>query len=207
MKDKNGFTPLVRSAEHGFTLVEMMVALFIFGILAAAGTMLLSFSVRAQAGALARLDATARDTQMAALLAADLGQATPRLSRDTAGATIRAFTGTNGVGAAPVMRYVRGGWTNSDGTPRAALQRVDLVLVGDRLERRSFPMVDGAVPRGATVLADGVQSVKLRYRDRGGWRDAWDDPRSTALPKAVELTLRRNGQPPLLMAFLVGTGT
>ena len=33
-RDKPGFTPSLRSAEHGFTLIEMMVALAIFSLVA-----------------------------------------------------------------------------------------------------------------------------------------------------------------------------
>ena len=33
-KDEGGFTPLRRSAEHGFTLVELMVVIVIIGLLA-----------------------------------------------------------------------------------------------------------------------------------------------------------------------------
>jgi general secretion pathway protein I len=35
-RDEGGFTPLMRSAEHGFTLIEMLVALAIFSLAALA---------------------------------------------------------------------------------------------------------------------------------------------------------------------------
>jgi general secretion pathway protein J len=44
-----------RIKEAGFTLVELMVSLMIFGMLSAAGVALLSFSVRAQEAAESRL--------------------------------------------------------------------------------------------------------------------------------------------------------
>ncbi|WP_447410841.1 PulJ/GspJ family protein, partial [Clostridium perfringens] len=53
---EHGFTPLRRYAEHGFTLVEVMIALLIFGMIAAAGVAILSFSVRAQGATATRLD-------------------------------------------------------------------------------------------------------------------------------------------------------
>ena len=53
---EHGFTPAKRSAEHGFTLVEVMIALMIFGMLAAAGVAILTFSVRAQTATGKRLD-------------------------------------------------------------------------------------------------------------------------------------------------------
>ena len=201
---RNGIKPSRRSAEHGFTLIEMMVALLIFGMLAAAGVSLLTFSVRAQAAASQRLDGVADDRRMASLLAGDLAQSIPRITRDGVGANQRAFSGTNGIGAAPVLRYVRGGWSNPDGSARASIQRVEIAVAGERLERRTYAMADGATAGEPMVLADGVENVRLRYRDKGLWKPVWDEPRPDALPKAVELIVKRKGQPALMMAFLVG---
>ena len=189
---------------NGFTLIEMMVALLIFAMISAAGVSLLTFSVRAQAASSQRLDSVANDQRMASLLAADLAQAVPRITRDVVGANQRAFSGTNGVGAAPVLRYVRGGWSNPDASARASVQRVEIALTGGRLERRTYGMADGATAGEPMVLATDVETVRLRYRDKGLWTPAWDDPRPDALPRAVELIVKRQGQPALMMAFLVG---
>lgn len=204
---ENGFTPLRRSAENGFTIVELLVALFIFGMLAAAGVALLNFSVRAQAASAHRLDAVADDRRMAALLAGDLAQALPRVTRDVAGGSVRAFAGANGVGTLPMMSYVRGGWSNPDAMPRASIQRVEIALVDGRLERRTYPMTDGATAEPPQVLARQVESVRMRYRTRGAWSDSWAAPLPSALPSAVEMTIKRTGEPAVLMAFLVGNGT
>lgn len=189
---------------NGFTLIEMMVALLIFGMLAGAGVALLTFSVRAQAAASERLDSVADDQRMASLLASDLAQAVPRITRDVVGANQRAFSGTNGVGAAPVLRYVRGGWSNPDGASRPSIQRVEIALTDDRLERRTYAMTDGATAGDPMVLATGVETVSLRYRDRGVWNTTWENDNPKILPKAVELSVTRKGSPALTMAFLVG---
>lgn len=204
MKSENGSKPFCGSAENGFTLIEMMVALLIFGMLAGAGVSLLTFSVRAQAAASERLDSVANDQRMASLLASDLAQAVPRITRDLIGANQRAFSGTNGVGAAPVLRYVRGGWSNPDGASRASIQRVEIALNGDRLERRTYAMSDGATAGDPMVLATGIEAVSLRYRDRGAWSTDWENNDPKKLPTAVELTLTRKKEPALTMAFLVG---
>ncbi len=190
--------------QNGFTLIEMMVALLIFAMLAAVGVSLLTFSVRAQAGMAQRLDAVADDQRMASLLASDLAQALPRITRDVIGANQPAFSGTNGVGVAPVMRYVRGGWSNPDGQARASIQRVEIALNQGRLERRTYVMADGATAGPAMVLANDVENVRLRYRDKGVWASAWQNPAPALLPRAVELIVKRKNQPALMMAFLVG---
>jgi general secretion pathway protein J len=201
---RNGFTSLQRSAEHGFTLVELMVALLIFGMIAGAGVSILNFSIRAQAASTAKLAEIGDQRRMAALIASDLAQAIPRITRDTAGQPVRAFSGTNGVGALPMLRYVRSGWTNPGAEPRASIQRVEIVLVADRLERRAYPMADGALAGAPQILASNVESVRLRYRERGPWSDVWTATTFDALPRAVEMTIKRRGEPALMMAFLVG---
>ena len=205
-KAQQGFTPPRRFAEHGFTLVELVVALFIFGMLAAAGVALLSFGVRAQAAAGNRLDDVAADRRMSVLLANDLAQALPRIARGVDGAPVRAFTGNDGRSDPLVLGYVRGGWTNPDAALRPSIQRVDVVLEAGRLERRSYPMTDGAATAVTLVLADDVVQLALRYRTaEGEWRPRWDNARLDTLPRAVELTVERRAQPALTLAFLVGT--
>jgi general secretion pathway protein J len=173
-------------------------------MLAAAGVSLLTFSVRAQAAASERLDSVADDQRMASLLASDLAQAVPRVTRDVVGANQRAFSGTNGVEAAPVLRYVRTGWSNPEGAPRPSIQRVEIALDQGQLQRRTYAMSDGATAGEPMVLAQDVETVRLRYRERGAWTATWDNSDPRALPKAVELIVKRRDKPALMMAFLVG---
>ena len=79
---------VVRRASHneqGFTLIEVMIALLIFGLLAAAGVALLSFAVRAQGVTGAKLDDVAAMTRLSSILTADLAQASTRQTRGGGG--------------------------------------------------------------------------------------------------------------------------
>ncbi len=196
----------MRPAQHnGFTLIELMVALFIFGMLAAAGVSLLSFGVRAQAAATQRLEDIADLRRFSTLLASDLAQLLPRLARAPDGQPVRAFTGNDGRSDPLVMGYVRNGWTNPDGAPRAGIQRVDVTLTEGRLTRTAYPMVDGSVAPAGIVLADRVERLTMRYRDRKGeWRPRWDNALLDSTPAAVEMTVQRKGEPPLQLAFVTG---
>ncbi len=187
----------------GFTLIEMMVALFIFALLAAAGASLLSFGVRAQAVATQRLEDTADLRRFAGLLAADLAQALPRVARGPDGQPVRAFTGNDGRSDPLVIGYVRAGLTNPYESARAGIQRVDVTLADGRLSRIGYPMVDGSAAPAGIVLTDRVTALTMRYRDaKGEWRPRWDDALTASLPSAVEMTVTRTGQPPLTLAFL-----
>lgn len=203
---EHGFTPSERSAEHGFTLVELTVALLIFGLIAAAGVGLLAFSVRAQAAAGERLGEVAALRRTDALLSADLAQIVPRITRDTSGAPTGAFAGGSGNEGELALGLVRRGWSNPDARPRSSLQKVEYRLAGDRLERRSYPLLDGAAAGAPAVLLRRVRSLKLRYRLAGAWTDRWDTTRPLALPGAVEATIDLEGTGPVRMLFLSGTG-
>ena len=204
---EHGFTSPVRSAEHGFTLIEMMVALFIFAMLAAGGVMLLSFGVRAQAASGVRLDEVASVRRMSVLLAADFGQVAPRMARGTSGQPLRAFTGNDGRSDPLIMGYVRTGWSNPDGAPRASIQRVDLVLNEGRLERLGHDIAGTGAATATLLLADRVTAVTTRYRDaKGEWRPRWDNADLASLPAAIELTITQGRAAPLTLAFATGAG-
>lgn len=195
----------VRSAEQGFTLVEVLVALLIFGMLAAGGVAILSFSVRAQAGVSAKLDDVSDLNRTLAILSADLAQAVDRPTRDERGTRLPALTGEPGGAADPSLRLVRGGWSNPDAAPRPGLQKVAWRIANGALERVAWPMLDGAAPLPPAALLPGVADLRLRYRYRGAWSDRWDGANGVALPDAVELRVTRTDGRAYRQLFLVGT--
>lgn len=195
-----------RDDERGFTLAELLVSLFIFGLLSAAGVGLLSFSVRSQEAADARLGDLADFRRAAALLAGDLAQAAPRMARDGAGTARPAFHGVGGEQGGVALAFVRRGWENLDDTPRASLQRVEYSLSEGRLERRVYPRLDGAAALPATTVVDKVRRIRLRYRDReGAWRERWDPTKANELPRAVELVMDAEGSGTTRQLFQTGT--
>lgn len=204
MRKDGGFESLGLSTEHGFTLVEMMISLLIFGLLAAAGVSLLSFGVRAQAVAGKKLDDVGALFRLDSALVADLAQALPRAVRDEGGAARPAFEGGSGT---TLLRLVRGGWDNVDGAPRASVQKVDYVLSEKgTIDRIAYPMLDGAAPLPAATMLTGVAAVSLRYRLAGAWADRWESRPEVQLPDAVEMTITRTDGTVFRELFLVSTG-
>lgn len=188
-----------RPARHtGFTLVEMLVALLIFAVLAGAGVTLLRSSVDTQEvvnEALTDLGAAAR---LRALLAADLSQA---VVRPIAGAPL-GFAGTGNelrlVRTFEPAERVRGG---------SGLQAIGWRLEGGELRRETISPADGA-PGPATTLAREVTALSFRYRATdGGWRPAWSPtPPDAPLPRAVELRLQRRGDPEVVIVVALAEG-
>jgi general secretion pathway protein J len=194
-------------AQAGFTLIELLVALMIFAMLAAAGVLLLGNSVSAQAQVKARLDDMAAVQRAGGALAADLGQAVPRISRTEAGTLAPAFWSHREGEAVPVMQFVRGGWDNLGDLPRPSLQKVEYWVRQGRLERRTYAQVDGAAGDDPATLLDHVDDVALRFRDgQGEWRNEWIPTQPDLMPRAVEMTVTRTGEPPVTLRFLVGPG-
>ena len=196
----------VRSAEHGFTLIEVMIALGIFAMIASAGVAILAFSVRAGAATATRLDGAAALNRTVSILSADLAQAVDRPSRDEGGVAQPAFVGTSGAATAPMLALVRGGWSNLDAAPRPTLQKVAWQVQRGALERIAWPEVDGAAPLTAAAMVTGVADVRLRYRVAGAWSDRWDSRAAAALPQAVEVTIVRRDGTSWRELFLVGMG-
>ncbi|NWK96655.1 type II secretion system protein GspJ [Sphingobium lactosutens] len=204
---QQGFRSFERSAQQGFTLIELLVALMIFAMLAAAGVLLLGNSVSAQAQVKARLDDMAAVQRAGGALAGDLGQAVPRITRTEAGTLAPAFWAHDGGEDQPVMQFVRGGWDNLGDLPRPSLQKVEYWVRQGRLERRTYAQLDGAAGDDPAGLLENVEAAKLRFRDaQGEWREEWTPSQPDLLPKAVELTVTRKGEPPVTLRFLVAPG-
>lgn len=193
-----------RDTEQGFTLVEMLIALVIFGMITAAGVTLLTLTVRTQETSDRVLDTLSAIRRTGALLNADLAQAAPRIHRNGDGEPVAAFLGGNG-NEALLMAFVRRGWEDENAF-RSSLQRVEYRINAGRLERLRYDAVDGEGHAVAMPLLEGVRRVQLRYRDRdGSWRDRWDPTDAARLPTAVELVSDSEGQGTVRQLFLVGS--
>jgi general secretion pathway protein J len=189
--------------RNGFTLVEMLIALSIFGMLTAAGVALLSVTARTQETSERLLGEVGELRRVGALMTSDLAQAAPRPWRDADGRAQRAFEGAGG-SEPGLMVFVRRGWDAGEG---AALQRVGYRLRSGVLERLGYVHVDGGGEAVAVPLLDGVRTIRLRYRDEdGAWRERWDPTDKGDLPYAVELVTDSDSHGLIRQLFLVGAG-
>jgi len=180
--------------ESGFTLVEMLVALTIFALLAAAGVGLLRSSVDTQAAVERRLYEMATVGRIDALLSSDLGQTVERPTRAEGGGR-PAF-----IGQPSRMEFVRGGWANLDGERRSDLQRVAWQFADGALLRSGHRNLDGVDDGAAAALARGLAQANFRYRGiDGGWSSTFESNPTQPLPAAVELTMVPRGGAPIAL--------
>ena len=191
--------------DGGFTLVEMLIALAIFALIAGGALMLLRFSVDAEAASRTKTQQIAAVRRFLSVWNADLAQAVPRPARDAAGVAGAALEAPVGAPDGVILRLTRGGWSNFDGAPRPSLQRVEYRWQGGKLARAGYPFLDGARADVAAPLADSPAPPRLRFRTRdGNWQDRWEPQRSAELPVAIELNLPQRGGQVLRVVALVG---
>lgn len=193
-------------SRSGFTLVEVLVSLLIFAVIAAAGAAVLSLSIDNRFAVKAATDRTADLQRMRSLLKADLGQASGRRSRGPTGRPMTSPMSGPAAPGDPVLVLTRAGWSNPGEQARPSLQRVEYRLVDGRLERRAATHLDGARPGPSQVLYRGVRDLGVAFVKDGQEAPAYTVTAERPLPDAVRLRMTLDGYGPVDQLFLVGGG-
>jgi len=178
-------------SNRGFTLVEVLAALAIFGVLA-----VLAYRATATlTDGEARLSSeAARWRTLEALFTrfeADIRQAVPRPVRAGSGtepAWLALPTDASGNSA---LVFTRSGSEFHD-EPNAAGQRIGYRLRGQTLEIAYWPHLDNVADATPVVyaLATDVVSFRVAYLTRAGaWRDHWPLLGEADIPRALRVTL------------------
>lgn len=183
---------------RGFTLVEVLVAIFIFAIVSAIAmggyNELVKQSDIVDAGA-ARTRAVQQTMQRLNL---DFTSLEPRPVRQPLGDGLLPALRADEKSADELVEFTHSGWSNPAGVPRSTLQRVAYRIEDKKLIRDYWLALDRTMtsePESA-VLVDGVKSLKFRFLDANRtWHDQWpplgyspaDAP--WVRPIAVEVTL------------------
>ena len=191
--------------SSGFTLVEMMVALFIFGMIATASVVLLRQSVEAEARSAVRLEEMGDLRRFSAIMAQDMTLMLPRPSRDPLGNDRVALMTGDGL----LLGFSRQVAQIDPQPGSSSLQRVEWALADGRLTRAIAPKADGAKTGAPVTILEGIEQARLRFRDKQGvWQTDWRPQRTDELPIAIELTLvpQGNSARPLAFEFLVAGG-
>lgn len=160
---------------RGFTLIELMVALFITAIVFALGYGAVNQALNSRQGLeekQARLLAVQTTMRV---FAQDFDQLSLRPVRDAAGQSWQPVL-ISSQGTQPYLTFTRGGWANPAGVQRPALQRVTYSLDKEALSRDYWPVLDSLLSTLMVKrqLLTGVRSVTFRYMDEARqWRPEW----------------------------------
>jgi len=186
-----------RAGAAGFTLLEVMIAIAIFVIVAAmamGGYNELSKQSTIIDESTARVRSIQTTVQR---LSQDFAAIEPRPVREPLGEALenalRADARTQ-----QIATLTRAGWTNPAGVPRSTLQRVSWRMENKQLIREYWVVLDRTLTAEPveTVMLDSVESVSLRFMDNTRtWHQQWPPLGSSGpdimrmRPIAVEITL------------------
>ncbi len=186
----------------GFTLIEVLVAMAIFGVLTVLAFMSLGQTLANAEMLTERMDRLQAIQRTMRYLSNDLAAASPRPVRDELG---DAYLPAVMVSAANdfALAVTHGGWTNPAGLPRSTLQRSIYVLEEDKLFRVYYSVLDATYSNNAisTEILDGVERLEFRLvRDNGESTNQWpplgaQEPAAEQLrPRAIEIILTLEGE-------------
>ncbi|MFZ9666764.1 MAG: type II secretion system minor pseudopilin GspJ [Steroidobacteraceae bacterium] len=184
----------------GFTLLELLVALFVTAIMFALGYGALTDIARHRVDIKNAQSSLGELQRAVRLMTDDLSQLHPRPIRDELGRVYApALVGESGT-PSPIA-LTRGGRASTSSHARSTLQRVEYLVEGGQLVRFVWPVLDRVQSSNASrrVLMSGVRSIDLRYLDdRGEWQRNWPTPLMSGesellahrrRPRAIEFTL------------------
>lgn len=195
------------SAAAGFTLLELLLALAIFSLLAAMSYGGLRSVLDQQAHTEAEAERLAGLQKTYLIMQRDIEQTMPRPVRDEYGDALGPLMGSD------VLQLTRGGWSNPAGHARSTLQRVGYVFEDQHLVRYVWPALDRAQDSEPLQqqLAGHIEHMELRYLDASNeWQLQWpkdeaataaDAPPPQDLPKAVEVRIEHEHYGPLVWLF------
>jgi len=198
--------------QAGFTLVEMLVALFALSLIAAAGMAMLSQTLSAKQRVGERVEMLRQVDLARAVLKADIGQAAARPARGLYGAGDGLFFDgglrADGEGE-QVLFMVRRGWENPGALERrGSLQAVEYRLEEGALVRiaRVRPDATPQTPERRRVLLTGIESLSVEFARGGQWSSDWrGGPRAAPqLPEIVRLTVTLEGAGEIDQLFMTG---
>jgi general secretion pathway protein J len=182
---------------RGFTLLELLVAMFIAAVMFAMGYGAINQALISR-GVLQEQQARLIELQTAVrVLEQDFIQLAPRPVRQPVGDSWQpALQGDPN--QQPFLQLTRGGWANPTGLQRPGLQRVAYFVENNTLRREYWPVLDPTLA-SKTIKRDlltHVKTVTIRYMDVSRqWQVQWpgtgvgDETQLRLRPLAVEITL------------------
>lgn len=182
--------------ETGFTLIEVLVALAIFGVLSALAYATLAQTLNNAEMLNDRMDRLQSIQRTMTYLSTELLQAAPRPIRADLGQYEPALQSNFASDFA--LQLTHSGWPNSAGVPRSTQQRTAYRIEDEELIRYHWNVLDRTVNNlpVATVMLDDIDSLTFRFlQHNGDWTDQWPPisvqlaTNNNTLPRAVAITL------------------
>lgn len=200
-----------RDTHNGFTLLELIVAIAIFSVLAAMAYSGLNQVLNSRQATEQSADKLIALQRTFLFLARDIQQVINRPIRDGLGQIEPPFFGAfSGI---YLMQFTRTGWRNPAQAPRSSLQRVAWGLEDEVLKRVYWTTLDRAQDDEPVeqAMLDEVTGVEVRYLDKkNNWHTDWPqtiqsngEPADSSPPRAVEITVEHKEFGKIVRLFAV----
>lgn len=180
----------------GFTLIEVIIAIAIFAIVAMLSYTGLHSVISSKTTTEAALDRLQQLQMTMLTLSSDMQQLSNRNGHDSLGGGLTKLTTQD---SDLVVSFTRGGWRNPANQPRSTLQRVAYRMDEDKLIRVYWPHIDRADDEQLVerTLITNIDALELRFLDdKNEWQSSWPPASAQAssdpvdLPSAIEITLK-----------------
>lgn len=195
-----------RRTRAGFTLTEVLIALTIFALIAAAGTAVMGVSIDSRFAVKAASERLAEVQRLRALLKADVSQAVARPLAGGDGLVPLRTRATVGADPTLVLALTRTGAGVGLAEDGSGLIGIEYHLVEDRLERRVRPHPDAPGPGVVQVVATGVTVAEASFVSLGVDTPVFEPRIRQTIPDAVRLSLTLETYGPLDQLLLIGSG-
>jgi len=173
--------------SRGFTLLEILVAIAIFSIMAVFAYSTLQQVLSTNQHLQKQADDLAQLQFLFGCFLEDVSQLTQRSIRDEFGATEPAL-----IGSSQLLKLTRSGWENPLESKRSNLQRVEWILEGKTLYRQYWTVLDRTRFNQPikTALLKEIENLEFRYLDSNNvWRKEFPPkPPAQTTIKAVEMS-------------------
>ena len=203
---------LIFTRHNGFTLVELLVAILIFGILSMLAYGGLDSVIKSRDRTEAELFRLRQIQITFSQLQRDVEQLTARDGHDALGGKLARLSAGQTGDLDLLLQYTRTGFSNPAEQTRSNLQRVAWRLEDHKLYRMSWPFVDRAFDDQATstMMIDRLRDVKVRFLDdKNEWHDLWPLPdvlatgKTLPQPLAIEVTVSMEDWGDIIRIFKV----
>jgi general secretion pathway protein J len=192
---------------RGFTLLELLIAIIIFGLIAAMAYSGLNNVLNARSKTEARVQQLYKLQMALTLMERDVEQVVDRPIRDEYGDEKPALVG-NEYGDF-LLEFTHTGWLNPLSSPRSNLQRVAYWVKDEKLYRTIWYVLDRAQDSKHydTVLLEGVKNLEFKYLDdKNEWQRSWPPQNLSGSTQAQILQAQQqnqqSGEPPAALQFI-----
>ena len=194
---------MLRKPPKGFTLIEILVALFVFTIIALLMANALRYIINLQAGVV-NASQKLRTLQIGFLrIERDLSQAVNRATLGLDNKLQASFSGEK-----QQLTFVQDGYLNHNAVANtSSMQRITYRVEDQQLWRCVWPRLDAIAKDqcSSQLLLPWVNNLEMRYLDKSKhWQPNWPSKSAAeALPLAVKIVLDIQGWGKIERIFLV----